>query len=103
MVSHGQVWWADLDGSKIRPVVVLTHGHVAPLLYRILVAPVTTTIRELPTEVLLGDDEGLASTSAANLDNVALIEPRRLVSQLGEVSDERWPEFCRAMAAVLGC
>jgi len=58
-IGHGDVWWADLD--KVRPVVVLTRRRVAARLSRVLVAPVTTTVRGLATEVLLGQDEGLAA------------------------------------------
>jgi mRNA interferase MazF len=56
-LGHGQVWWADLD--KVRPVVVLTRSRVAPKLQRVLVAPITTTVRGLSTEVVLGTREGV--------------------------------------------
>ncbi|MGI8684818.1 MAG: type II toxin-antitoxin system PemK/MazF family toxin, partial [Acidimicrobiales bacterium] len=50
------MWWADLD--KVRPVVVLTRQRVASRLARVLVAPITTTVRGLATEVPLGSTEG---------------------------------------------
>lgn len=100
-LGHGQVWWADLD--KVRPVVVLTRAHVAPLLARVLVAPVTTTVRGLATEVGLGAAEGLDKDCVASLDNVQLVPVTRLLRPTGEVSAGRWPEFCTAMAKVLAC
>lgn len=100
-VGHAQVWWADLD--KVRPVVVLTRARIAPRLRRILVAPITTTVRALTTEVPLGADEGVRSGSVANLDNIQLVPIERLLRQAGVIGEERWPEFCRAMAHVMAC
>lgn len=100
-LGHGQVWWADLD--KVRPVVVLTRGRVADRLTRVVVAPVTTTVRDISTEVLLGAAEGVANGSAANLDNTQLLNVDRLLEPAGSVHPSRWREFCDAMGAVLGC
>lgn len=100
-LGHGQVWWADVD--RVRPVVVLTRARVAPLLHRVLVAPVTTTIRDLPTEVELGAAEGLGSVSVANLDNVQLLPVSRLLQRAGTVAPDRWPEFCAAMRTAIAC
>lgn len=100
-LGQGQVWWADLD--KVRPVVILTRSRVAPRLQRILVAPVTSTVRGLATEVPLGLSDGVADGCVANLDNVQLLPVDRLLRQAGSVADGRWGEFCAAMAAVLSC
>lgn len=100
-IGHGQVWWADLD--KVRPVVVLTRASVAPLLRRVLVAPVTTTVRGLRVEVGLGAAEGVRDGSVANLDNVQLVPVDSLVQRAGQIDHARWPEVCRAMASVLDC
>lgn len=100
-LGHAQIWWADLD--RVRPVVVLTRARVAPRLRRVLVAPITTTIRGIPTEVRLGATEGVRGDSVANLDNVQLVPRDRLLRQAGVVAAERWPEFCRAMAKVMAC
>jgi mRNA interferase MazF len=99
-LGHGQVWWADLD--KVRPVVVLTRGRVASRLTRVLVAPVTTTVRGLATEVTLGPADGV-DRSVASLDNAQLIPTDRLLRRAGRVDPARWPEFCAAMAKVMAC
>jgi mRNA interferase MazF len=101
-LGHGQVWWADL-GDKVRPVVVLTRARVAPRLRRVVVAPVTSTVRGLATEVGLGPAEGVKHGSVANLDNVQLVPVDRLLRQSGAVDPQRWPEVCWAMARVLAC
>ena len=99
--GHGDIWWADLD--KVRPVVVLTRRRVAGRLTRLLVTPVTTTIRGLATEVPLGAAEGLASDCVASLDNVQLVPASCLLRRVGTIEPTRWPEFCTAMAKVMGC
>lgn len=100
-LSHGQVWWADLD--KIRPVLVLTRGSVAPHLSRVLVAPITTVVRDLPNEVALGPDEGVVGGSVASLDNTQLVPVSALLSRAGSMDPSRWGEVCEAMAHTLGC
>lgn len=100
-LGHGDVWWADLD--KVRPVVVLTRRRVAPRLARVLVAPVTTTVRGIATEVQLGSREGLQSGCVASLDNIQLLPVDRLLRRAGVVSPERWHEFCDAVASVMAC
>ena len=100
-LGHGQLWWADLD--KVRPVVVLTRQRVASRLARVLVAPITTTVRGLATEVPLGATEGVRDGSVASLDNIQLVPTGCLLRRAGRVAPERWPEFCAAMAKVMAC
>ncbi len=100
-LGHGQLWWADLD--KVRPVVVLTRQRVASRLARVLVAPITTTVRGIATEVPLGSAEGVRDGSVANLDNVQLVPVGCLLRRAGSVPPERWPEFCAAMSKVMAC
>ena len=102
-LRHGQVWWADMPGGQVRPVVVLTRSAVAPLLSRVLVAPVTSTVRGLRTEVVLGTAEGVRDGSVANLGNVHLLDTVLLLRIAGEVAARRWPEVCRAMGHVMAC
>lgn len=100
-LGHGQVWWADID--KVRPVVVLTRARVAPRLRRVLVAPVTTVVRGLATEVAHGKQEGVRDGSVANLDNVQLVPVDLLLRRAGRVPAPRWAEFCVAMGKVMAC
>jgi mRNA interferase MazF len=100
-LGHGQVWWADVD--EVRPVVVLTRASVASMLHRVVVAPITTTVRGIRTEVAIGELEGVRAGSVANLDNVQLLPVERLVALAGQVADDRWPEFCAAMAKLMAC
>lgn len=100
-LAQGQVWWADLD--KVRPVLLLTRTTVAEQLSRVLVAPITTTVRDIPVEVPLGPDDGVVDGSVANLDNVQLVPVVWLVQRAGTIAPARWPEVCGAMAHTIGC
>jgi mRNA interferase MazF len=102
-LAHGQVWWADVPGEKVRPVVVLTRATVAPLLLRVMVAPVTSTVRGLRSEIAVGAAEGVAANSVANLDNVQLLPVDRLIHRAGAISRERWTEVCDALGHAVAC
>lgn len=100
-LGHGQIWWADLD--KIRPVLILTRSTVAPLLHRVVVAPITTVVRDIPVEVPLEAEDGVEDGSVANFDNVQLVPVSALLRQAGAVSDTRWDDCCRAMRHMMAC
>lgn len=102
-VGHGQLWWADLADDKVRPVLVLTRGWVAPRLSRVLVAPITSRVRGIACEVAVGPNEGVQHGSVANLDNVQLVDRDDLLVLAGRISPTRWDEVCAAMAHVIAC
>lgn len=102
--KRGEVWWCEpLDVGR-RPVVVLTRDAAIPRLRRILVAPCTTTIRGLASEVLLepGEDP-VPRPSAVNLDSVESVSVAVLVDRLGTLSGERMREICAALDVAVGC
>jgi mRNA interferase MazF len=85
-------------------VVVLSRDAAVPRLRRALVAPCTTTVRGLPSEVVLepGDDP-VPRRSAVNLDSVESVSIGLLVDRLGRLSDQRMREICAALAVAVGC
>ena len=102
--SRGEVWWCELAEIGRRPVVVLSRDAAIPRLRRVLVAPCTTTIRALPSEVVLepGDDP-IPRRSAVNLDSVESVSTGVLVERLGRLADARLREICRALAVAVDC
>ena len=68
-----------------------------------MVAPITSTIRGLPSEVIVGIDEGLKHDSAINLDHVQTVEQRRLHGFIGSLSDAKMRRVCRALSLAAGC
>lgn len=101
--GHGDIWWADLADEKIRPVVVLTRRRIAARLSSVVVAPITSTVRDIATEVPVGAAEGVQDGSVANVDNIQLLSTGRLLHRAGRIGPDRWPEFCRAVATMMGC
>ncbi len=88
---------ARLD--KTRPVLVLTRELVRPHLNTVTVAPITTTIRGLSTEVPLGLANGLASASAASCDNITTIPKAALGDQIGSLLDRQEAALSEAIRA----
>ncbi|UCF69545.1 MAG: type II toxin-antitoxin system PemK/MazF family toxin, partial [Acidobacteriota bacterium] len=84
--------------DKRRPVLVLTRQEVIPLLATVMVAPITSTIRGAPSEVVVGIDEGLKKESAVNLDHVQTVDKTRLKKFVGTLGREKMSRVCRALA-----
>jgi mRNA interferase MazF len=104
VVSRGEIWrYRFASPHKKRPVVVLSRQEVIGLLHTVMVAPVTSTIRGAPSEVLVGVREGLKHQSAVNLDHVQTVEQSRLEGCLGHLGVEKMREVCQALAVAVGC
>jgi mRNA interferase MazF len=102
--SRGEVWWCEPPQIGRRPVVVLSRDAAIPRLKRALIAPCTTTVRGLPSEVVLepGEDP-VPDRSAINLDSVESVPTGILVERLGRLSDDRMHEVCAALDVAVDC
>jgi mRNA interferase MazF len=89
--------------DKRRPVLVLSRQSVIPLLRTVMVAPVTSAIHGVPSEVLVGVDEGLKRDSAVNLDHVQTVEKARLRRYVARLDPEMMDRVCEALAIATGC
>jgi mRNA interferase MazF len=104
MPSRGEVWWCDLPEVSRRPVVVLSRDVAIPRLRRSLVAPCTTNIRNLPSEVVLeAGDDPVPRRSAVNLDSIESVSIGTLTERLGRLSDERMRQICSALSVAVDC
>ena len=99
--SQGEVWWAETE-HKRRPVLVVTRSEVVPVLDGIVVAPVTRTIRDIPTEIVLGTENGLPDDCVASFDNLQRIRRSALTVRAGDLGPRR-AEVCRALSALADC
>ncbi len=88
---------AQLD--KVRPVLILTRELVRPHLATVTVAPITTTIRGLSTEVPVDTANGLAEPSAVSCDNITTIPTNTLGKQIGVLLDHQEQDLSRAIQA----
>jgi len=100
---RGEVWFADIPGDKRRPVVVLTRDSVMSLLTTVLVAPVTTRIRDIPTEVPLSRAQGLPRPCVANFDNIMPLPKQRLVQKVGRLGMDELRQVCAAARFAIQC
>ncbi len=101
---RGEVWWCELPSTGRRPVVVLSRDAAIPRLGRALVAPCTTTIRGLPSEVVLEpSDDPIVRRSAVNLDSIESVSIGVLVDRLGRLSGRRMRELCAALEIAVDC
>ncbi len=101
--ARGEVWWGEAPDAKGRPYLVLMRDEAIPVLRTILVAPVTRTIRGIPTEVPLGREEGLPADGVASMDNVLAFPKTMLVRRMGALSLDRRSEPCEALHAAVDC
>jgi mRNA interferase MazF len=102
-VRRGEVWFADAPDGRRRPIVILTRDSVLPRLSTILVAPVTTRVRAIPTEIPLGPTHGLAKPCVANLDNITPLRKTALVERVGRLSGAEMRALCSALRFAVAC
>lgn len=101
---RGEIWWCELPAIGRRPVVVLSRNVAIPRLGRALVAPCTTTIRGLPSEVVLEPSEDpIPRAGAINLDSVQSVSAGVLVERLGTLSGARMQQVCAALSVATDC
>ena len=102
--ARGEVWWCEIGETGRRPVVVMSRDAVIPRHRRVLVAPCTTTIRGLVSEVGLepGEDP-IPLRSAVNLDSVESVSVALLVERIGRLADDRMGQVCAALAVAVDC
>ncbi len=102
--ARGEVWWCELPEVGRRPVVVLSRDAAIPRLRRALIGPCTTTIRGIPSEVLLEPtDDPIPLISVVNLDSAESVSIATLVERLGRLSDDRMRQICSAVEVAVAC
>lgn len=89
--------------DKKRPVVVLTRASAIDYLSTVTVAPITSTIRGVPSEVVLNEEDGMKGPCAVNLHNAVTILQNRLGRRVAQLSSLRMGEICAALRFSLGC
>lgn len=103
MVAQAELWLMEPPNSKRRPVLVVTRDEVIPVVNNVVVAPVTSTIRDIPTCVPVGPDEGIDHDSVATFDNLAAVPKSVLTVRLGELGVGGRRQICEALDAVANC
>lgn len=89
--------------DKKRPVLVLTRESAIGYLSTVTVAPITSAVRGVPSEVVLDEEDGMKGRCAVNLHNAVTVSQRRLGRRVSRLSARRMDEVCSALRFALGC
>lgn len=100
---RGEVWWGEIAEVGRRPFLVMTRSAAITVLHSVLAAPVTRTVRNVPSELVLSRDDGLPTECAASFDNLRVVPKAFLVDRICSLSPMRLVEACRAFRAAVDC
>jgi len=101
-MQRGEVWWVELPPPiGRRPVLLLSRNAAYKVRTSVTVAPVTRTIRNIAVEVLLGQEDGMPTGCAVNLDNILTIPQSRLTERIATLSDDKMRAVEKAIAFAL--
>ena len=101
--QRGQVWWGEMEHLSRRPFLVMSRSAVIPMLNSVLAAPVTRTVRGIPTELPLSPDDGMPTDCAASFDNLRVVPKAHLVEHICTLGPVRLAEACAALRVAADC
>jgi mRNA interferase MazF len=101
--QRGDVWWGELADVGRRPFLVMTRSAAIPVLHSVLAAPITRTVRGIPTELALGVEDGMPAQCAASFDNLRVVPKAYLVEKQCSLDAIRLLEACRALRSAVDC
>jgi mRNA interferase MazF len=97
-MRRGEIWWADLPPTAgKRPVLILTRDSIIKSRTSITVAPITRTIRRIPVEVPLDEEDGMPVKCIVNLDDIITIRKTRLTERITMLSREKMSDVAKAI------
>jgi mRNA interferase MazF len=101
-VNRGDVCWYTFNApDKRRPVLILTRDSAIGVLNAVTVAPITSTIRSIPTEVILTETDGLPNTCAANFDNLQTVPKSNIGARIARLTSRKMKEAVAAISFAL--
>lgn len=102
-MAHGEVrWYRFARPDKNRPVLILTRSSALEFLGEVTIAPITTTIRDIPTEVVLSTADGMPRDCAINLDHLQTVSKSKIGGLLTTLDTERLARVREALLFALG-
>jgi mRNA interferase MazF len=102
-MKRGEVRWYKFQRpDKNRPVVILTRDSAIDFLGEVTVAPITSTVRDIPTEVLLTKEDGMVKDCAVNLDHIQTVSKKKIGSLIATLSSTKISELRSALLFALG-
>ena len=103
VVSRGEVWWYEPPDDLRRPYLILARDEALGALRSVLAVPATRTVRGIPTEVPLDEDDGMPVPCALTLDNATLVRRAYLTDRITTLSALRLRQVCEALAFATAC
>ena len=103
MVNRGEVWWYEHPDAGRHPFVNLTRSEAIPVLTQVVAAPLTRTIRDIPTEVLVDESDGLSGPAVISTDSLTAIRVSLCTERITTLSSGRLRAVCEALRAALAC
>ena len=101
-MRRGEVWWAELPPPiGRRPVLLLSRDAAYSVRTSVTVAIITRTIRNIPSEVLLEQEDGMLTQCVVNLDDILTIPKSRLTEQITALSAEKMTAVAEAIVFAL--
>ena len=101
-MKHGEIrWYKFIRPDKNRPVLILTRDSVLEYLGEVTVAPITTTVRNIPSEVFLSKTDGMPRDCAVNCDHLQTVSKGRIGSLITSLSPSKMVDVGRAIRFAL--
>lgn len=95
-------WYQFKKPDKKRPVLILTRDSILDFLGDVTVAPITSTIRDIPTEVILGPQDGMKNDCAIKMDHVLSVSKSKIGQLITTLSSQKWDDVKKALLFALG-
>jgi mRNA interferase MazF len=101
-MKRGEVRWYKFNApDKKRPVVILTRNSILEYLHEVTVAPITSTIRDIPSEVFLSKQDGMLNDCVINCDHIQTVSQSRVGALIATLSKEKLIEIQHAVSFAL--
>ena len=101
-MQHGEIRWYKFKApEKKQPVLILTRDSILDYLGEVTVAPVTSTIRNIPSEVFLSQDEGMKKDCVVNLDHIQTVSKKKIGTRLISLSTNKMKSVSEAIRFAL--
>jgi mRNA interferase MazF len=100
---RGEVWWGEIEDVGRRPFLVMTRTAAIPVLHSVLAAPVSRTIRDIPTELRLSMSDGMPTECVASFDNLRVVAKAYLVERQCVLDPLRLVEAYEALRSAVDC
>lgn len=101
-MQHGEIWWGNITSpTGRRPVLLLSRDQAYKIRTSITIAPITRTIRNIPTEVELGSDDGMQTKCVVNVDNIMTVPKSALTTKITTLSQSKMKKVNEAIIFAL--